>query len=228
MFPVFQATLSCGERMYLRSAFDFDASTLEEVFYKNIYEKEYAIRPGDVVLDVGAHIGSFTIKAAREAGPTGGVVSFEPSAENFSLLSRNVEANSCANIRLYKVAVGSQPGTAQLQLHRRRGTNSLYPHPTSEPIGVEEVAVRTIDSVADELNLKRVDFMKIDVEGAELEVLKGAKKVLSEYHPSIAMETHEFGPSEEEITEFLGILGYATKRVPYQTRQLGLLYARRS
>ncbi|MDA4118522.1 MAG: FkbM family methyltransferase [Thaumarchaeota archaeon] len=225
---MFQSRLSNGDRMYLRSAFDFDASTLEEVFYNNIYEKEFTVKPGDVVLDVGAHIGSFTLKAAREVGPAGRVISFEPSSENFGLLGRNVAANSYANIRLYNVAVGSQPGTARLQLHQRRGTNSLYAHSTSESVGMEDVEVRTLDSVVRELNLARVDFMKIDVEGAELEVLKGAKEVLASFHPSIAMETHDFGPSEAELTEFLVAFGYAAKRVPYQTRLLGLLYAKQA
>jgi FkbM family methyltransferase len=224
IFPVFEAKLPDGGVIHLRAAFDWDASTLEEVFFKDIYEQESKIKPGDIVLDVGAHIGCFTLKAAKEVGPEGKVVSFEPSSENFRLLSMNVSSNDYSNAKLFNVAVGSEPGTAKLHLGNRRGTNSLLSDASAEQVGVEEVPIRTLDSVADELKLNKVNFMKIDVEGFELEVLKGAQNILSSSHPSIAMETHDFGPSEEEIASFLSTFGYMIKRVPYRTH-LGLLYA---
>ena len=227
IFPVFEAKLPDGGIIYLRAVFDFDASTLEEVFYKDIYEREYKIKPGDVVLDVGAHIGSFTLKAAKEVGAEGRVVSFEPSSENFKLLTLNVGSNHYTNAKVFNVAVGSEPGTAKLHLGNRRGTNSLLSDASEEQIGIEKVDIRTLDSVADELKLNKVNFMKIDVEGFELEVLKGARNILSSSHPSIAMETHDFGPSEEEIGKYLSDFGYTVKNVRYRTH-LGLLYATRN
>jgi FkbM family methyltransferase len=224
IFPVFEAKLPGGGVIHLRTAFDWDASTLEEVFYKDIYEKESKIKPGDVVLDVGAHIGCFTLKAAKEVGPEGEVVSFEPSSENFRLLTLNVSSNDYANVKLFNVAAGSEPGTAKLHLGDRRGANSLLSEAGAERVGIEEVGIRTLDSIADELKLKKISFLKIDVEGFELEVLKGARSVLASSHPSIAMETHDFGPSEEEIRNFLIAFGYVVKHVKYRTH-LGLLYA---
>ncbi|MDA4122806.1 MAG: FkbM family methyltransferase [Thaumarchaeota archaeon] len=224
IFPVYEAKLPGGGVIHLRAAFDWDASTLEEVVYKDIYEKERKIMPGDVVLDVGAHIGSFTLKAAKEVGPEGRVVSFEPSSENFKLLTLNVNSNDYKNAKLFNVAVGSGPGTAKLHLGNRKGTNSLLSDAGAENVGIEEVPIRTLDSVADELKLSKVSFVKIDVEGFELEVLKGARNVLSSSHPSLAMETHDFGPSEEEIGNYLRTFGYVVKSVRYRTH-LGLLYA---
>ena len=72
IFPVFEAKLPGGGIIHLRAAFGWDASTLEEVVYKDIYEKEAKIKPGGVVLDVGAHIGCFTLKASKEAVRKGG------------------------------------------------------------------------------------------------------------------------------------------------------------
>ena len=224
IFPIFEAKLPGGGVIHLRSAFGWDASTLEEVFYKDIYEEEYRIKPGDVVLDVGAHIGCFTLKAAKEVGPSGKVVSFEPSSENFKLLSLNVSSNNDSNAKLFKVAVGSEPGAAKRHLGNRKGTNSLLSDASIDQVGIEEVPIRTLDSVAEELKLSKVSFLKIDVEGFELEVLKGARNILSSSHPSIAMETHDFGPSEEELSNFLASFGYTVKKVRYRTR-LGLLYA---
>jgi FkbM family methyltransferase len=224
IFPVFEVKLPGGGVIHLRAAFDWDASTLEEVFYKDIYEQESKIKPGDVVLDVGAHIGSFTLKAAKEVGPGGRVVSFEPSSENFRLLTLNVNSNDYSNTKLFNVAVGSAPGTAKLNLGNRKGTNSLLSDAGVDKVGIEEVPIRTLDSIADELKLTKVSFVKIDVEGFELEVLKGGRNILASSHPSIAMETHDFGPSEEEIGNFLRTFGYAVKTVRYRTH-LGLLYA---
>jgi len=228
MFPVFQVTLPHGERAYIRSAFDFDASTLQEVYFKGIYQESDSIKPGDTVVDVGGHIGSFTLKVAGEVGPGGLVVTIEPSTENFNLLSRNVETNRLSNVRLYKVAAGSREGgEVDLQLAKRRGENSLYGAAKSEPIGRERVPMRTVDSIVQELHLTRVDFMKIDVEGAELEVLKGSSETLLKYGPAIAMETHDFGPSEQEISAFLKERGYSVRIEPYRSR-LGLLHAKRA
>ncbi len=224
IFPIFEAKLPDGGVIHLRAAFDWDASTLQEVFYKDIYEKESRIKPGDVVLDVGAHIGCFTLKAAKEAGPEGKVISFEPSSENFKLLSLNVNSNDYTNVNIFNVAAGSEPGTAKLHIGNRRGTNSLLPDAGAQQVGIEEVPIKTLDSVADELKLSKVSFVKIDVEGFELEVLKGARNILSSSHPSIAMETHDFGPSEEEIGRFLASFSYDVKKVRYRTH-LGLLYA---
>jgi FkbM family methyltransferase len=224
IFPVFEAKLPGGGVIHLRAAFDWDASTLEEVFYKDIYEQESKIKPGDVVLDVGAHIGCFTLKAAKEVGPEGRVVSFEPSSENFRLLTLNVNSNDYSNAKLFNVAVGSAPGTAKLNLGSRKGTNSLLSDAGVEKVGIEEVPIRTLDSIADELKLTKVSFVKIDVEGFELEVLKGGRNILASSHPSIAMETHDFGPSEEEIGNYLRTFGYVVRTIRYRTH-LGLLYA---
>jgi FkbM family methyltransferase len=224
IFPVYETKLPGGGVIHLRAAFDWDASTLEEVVYKDIYEKEAKVKPGDVVLDVGAHIGSFTLKAAKEVGLEGRVVSFEPSSENFKLLTLNVNSNDYGNATLFNVAVGSAPGTAKLNLGSRKGTNSLLSDSGVENVGTEQVPIRTLDSVTDELKLSKVSFVKIDVEGFELEVLKGARNILASNHPSIAMETHDFGPSEEEIGNFLRAFGYVVKSVRYRTH-LGLLYA---
>ena len=224
IFPVFEARLPGGDVIHLRAAFDWDASTLEEVFYKDIYEKEYKIKPGDVVIDVGAHIGCFTLKAAKEVSPEGEVVSFEPSSENFKYLTLNVGSNNYENVELLNVAAGSEPGMAKLHLGIRRGTNSFFSDGTVERVGIEEVCIRTLDSVADELKLRKISFLKIDVEGFELEVLKGAQNILASNHPSIAMETHDFGPPEEEIADFLRTFDYVVKIVRYRTH-LGLLYA---
>jgi FkbM family methyltransferase len=223
MFPVYRAKLPKGERLFLRSKFDWDASTLNEVYFKDIYERDYKLCKDCVVIDAGAHLGTFTLKAAREVGPAGLVVSVEPESRNFELLSRNIAENSISNVRLVNAGLGKAPGRGELNIHNRGGENSLLKRGV-QPSGVQPIEIKTVDMVAEALSLSRVDFLKIDVEGFELEVLMGAKDVLKAHHPSLAMETHTWGSNVGEITEFLDGFDYRTKTEQSRS-SLGMLYA---
>lgn len=222
-FPVYQVKLPTGDLMFLRSRYDWDASTLNEVYFKDIYERHHKLRQGDIVVDVGAHIGTFTLKALRTVGSSGFVVGVEPASKNFRLLSRNVAANSMQNVAIFNVGLGGEPGRAELNLYKRGGENSVFKRETP-PAAVEAIQIDTLDSIANRLSLSHVDFVKIDVEGFELEVLKGGKNVLARHHPSIAMETHSWGPTVDEIADFLASFGYKINFEQYRS-SLGLLYA---
>jgi FkbM family methyltransferase len=223
-YPIYRAKLPTGDQMFLRSRFDWDASTLNEVYFKNIYERDYRLREGDVVIDVGAHIGTFVLKAARAVGPSGLVVGVEPASRNFGLLSKNVAENSIGNVKLVNAGLGKEPGRAELNIYNRGGENSLFKR-EKPPSAVESIEIKTLDMLAKSLSLNRVDFLKIDVEGFELEVLMGGKEVLKAHHPSLAMETHAWGPTVGELTEFLAAFGYTVRSEQYRSN-LGLLYAR--
>jgi FkbM family methyltransferase len=222
--PIYRAKLPTGDQIFLRSRFDWDASTLNEVYFKDIYERDYKLLEGDTVIDAGAHIGTFVLKAARAVGPSGLVVGVEPASRNFGLLSKNVAENSLSNVRLVNAGLGKVPGRGELNLYNRGGENSLFKRET-RPSAVEPIEIKTLDMLTKSLSLSRVDFLKIDVEGFELEVLMGGKEVLKAYHPRIAMETHTLGPTVGEITEFLAGFGYTIRSEQYRS-SLGLLYAR--
>jgi FkbM family methyltransferase len=223
-FPIYRAKLPTGEQMFLRSRFDWDASTLNEVYFRDIYERDYKLREGDVVIDVGAHVGTFTLKASREVGPSGLVVGVEPASRNFGLLSKNVAENSIGNVKLVNAGLGKAPGRGELNIHNRGGENSLFKR-EMPPSAVESIEIKTLDMLAKSFSLSRVDFLKIDVEGFELEVLMGGQDVLKAHHPRLAMETHAWGPTVVELTEFLAGFGYTVSAERYRS-SLGLLYAR--
>ncbi len=223
IFPVYSVTIPGGSTLYLRSRLGFDAATVSEVVYKRIYERFFSLKSGDTVIDAGAHIGSFTVMAAGEVGPSGRVVSLEPSNQNFEMLDRNVRSNHLTNVNILKLAAGSAEGTGELKLYNRLGGNSFYVRKVPQT-GSEHVKITTLDSVFQQLKLARVDFVKIDVEGYELEVLTGASKILGDYHPKIVLETHDFGPSVEDLTKYLNTFGYSVRTVGYGTHQ-GLMYA---
>ncbi len=143
----------------------------------------FQVRPGDVVVDVGAHIGRYTLPAARFASR---VISLEPDPENFALLEANVRLNGFRNVTLLRIAASDRAGSSSLQRATgpNRGTSSLRP-PEDEPgdstrIG-ETVTVLcdTLDHILEPFGLDRIDWLKIDVEGHERQVLAGARKTLA-------------------------------------------------
>lgn len=136
-------------------------------------------RPGDVVVDVGANIGYYALMLARLVGPSGRIICVEPDPENLTELRRNIAANNLTNVQLFDVAAGASEGTA----HVVGGINArLSDHDSGDyPVGVMPL---------DTLIKGPVDFIKIDVEGYEGHVLRGAEHVIATHRPVIFAEIH--------------------------------------
>ena len=134
------------------------------------------VKRGAIVVDIGAHIGHYTLIAADLVGDEGHVFAFEPAPDNYALLEKNVALNGYRNITITKKAVSSQTGHAELILDLQdRGKHGLYTSAEEE----ESIMIETI--ALDDFfrnNDKRVDMLKMDVEGAELLVLSGMKEIL--------------------------------------------------
>jgi len=134
------------------------------------------LAPGDTVVDVGANIGWYTVLASRAVGEDGLVIAFEPDPTNFELLRRNVEANGCHNVRLERKALSNERGTIELFLHNRnKGMHSALAFQT--PDGSIEVEAIPLDDYLADVP-RPIDFVKIDVEGAEGMVLEGMRETL--------------------------------------------------
>lgn len=174
------------------------------------------LRPGMTVLDIGAHHGLYTLLAAKRVGPQGRVVSFEPSPRERKRLLRHVRINRCSNVCLKSFALGDEDGEADLFLVEgaQDWCNSLRPPDLQERTSVVRVEVRRLDEVLADLAIERVDFIKVDVEGAELSFLHGAKKLLQGAHrPAILAEvqdirTRPWGYPAREIIRFLAARKY--------------------
>jgi len=140
------------------------------------------LTPGDVFLDIGAHIGYFTVLAARLVGPTGHVYAFEPSPATFRRLQKNIELNDFSNVTAYEVAVGdsSRRGTLYEGPRQNTGLATLHPVFGAKREGAPEVTVevRPVAALVPEEELVRVRALKIDVEWQELEVLRSLEPLL--------------------------------------------------
>jgi FkbM family methyltransferase len=134
------------------------------------------IRKGAVVVDVGANIGWYTLLSAHLAGETGKIVAFEPEPSAFSLLSKSVKRNGFENVFLFNNCVSDMEGTRKLWLSKGNlGGHSIVRRASEESVDVEAV---TLDTCLSKLEIQIVDLLKIDVEGAEPEVLEGALNYL--------------------------------------------------
>lgn len=144
-----------------------------EVFINKSYEKYLKIKPGDIVLDIGANIGMFTIKAAKNAGEKGKVIAIEPEPNNVKILKEN--CRSFKNIKIIPYAVGNSSGQIELTIGIHTGGHYIEPdinkRANQKTISVH---IEKIDNIVKNLKLDVIDFVKIDVEGWEIETLKGA------------------------------------------------------
>jgi FkbM family methyltransferase len=176
------------------------------------------LKPGMVLVDVGANDGYYTLFAARRVGPAGRVVSVEPSSRERGHLERNLARNGLGNVVVVSSALGASAGVADLHLahgvHTGHNTLGSFAHDDVVPASVERVTLETLDTVVTRLGLPQVDFIKIDVEGGEANVIAGARTVLASMRPLLMMEINDGalraqGSSESSLLATLhGELGY--------------------
>jgi len=172
------------------------------------------LSPGEVFWDVGANLGYFTLLAAARLGNTGQVVAFEPGQRAYERLSENISLNSFTNILPCNVAVTDREGEAVLYSHPglADGRANLY-RPGGGQTGSEKVRTVTLDGWRRRQGLPGPDFIKMDVEGAELAALRGAEETLTSSAPLLLVEMKEaifqaLGLDRAAIQELLGRHGY--------------------
>lgn len=174
------------------------------------------LRPGDVFVDGGAHVGLFTLVAADIVGPEGKVFAFEPHPETFRRLQRNVELNGLRNVELHPEALGKEKGTAPFTL--LHGDHAPWSHlgdatETTEA-SVVEVRVVSLPEAIPVALWPRVRLIKLDLEGGEVAVLEGARPLLEAVRPDVLLEVvpdhlKRYGAAVEDVTALLSSLGYS-------------------
>jgi FkbM family methyltransferase len=137
------------------------------------------IKTGWTVVDVGANVGFFTLLAAKLTGEMGRVISFEPDPTSYNLLSKSVERNHFGNVSLFQRAISGTDGDRSLHLS---ATHHKGLHSITRDLGGEKITVQSskLDTIASKMGIGSIDLLKIDVEGAEPEVLEGAGELLAE------------------------------------------------
>jgi FkbM family methyltransferase len=189
------------------------------------------VRSGATVVDVGANIGYNTVHAARLAGPRGRVVAVEPTPDNLEVLRRNVQAAELTNVVVEPVAAGRVPGVRELFVRgARSAVNSLFAESCYASVtDVLQVAVLPLDELVE----GRADVVKIDVEGAELDVLEGMTRLLRVPPAALIVEWHPLlqamaGYLPDELPRWLLSRGWRLQAASHTTvRSLGAADLRR-
>ena len=192
------------------------------IYYFGFSEPETAdyvmsfLQTGMVMLDIGAHIGEYTLLAAQKVGSTGQVHAFEPQSHIFPILSRNVEINELSNVKLNRSAVCDRIGELEFEIDHKPSMSSLRKYTTTNNnANIVRVPSTSLDEYWSSHG-EKIDLIKVDVEGAEKFVFQGAKSLLSlpsdqaptwifEYAPN-SYANFEYHPSE--ILDLLKQYGY--------------------
>ncbi len=161
---------------------------------------QHLVRPSDTVLDVGANIGVFTAGLARAVSAMGAVHAFEPQPAIHELLSLNISQNNLRQVTPHKKAAGAAAGTIRVPPRDYDSVGNFGGVSLGGELG-EEVPVITIDS----LQLGRLRLMKIDVEGMEIDVLRGAEATIRRCEPAIYVENDRDQLSEKLIAHIFGL-----------------------
>lgn len=188
-----------------------------EIFQDNVYEKFGSPAEGDVVFDIGAYVGMFSVKASSQVGAKGKVVAVEPDLDNIKYLDRNIKG--IGNIIKVCKAASNSKAKVKLHLSDNSACHSLLDSSDRDFVWV---LTDTLDNIKRDLRLAKVDFIKIDAEGSELEILKGAEKVLKGKPKLSIASYHNLSngkPEQPEIIRFLKDRGYRINAT------LGYVYA---
>ena len=178
-----------------------DLEAVLDCFVREQYRLEgrVEVRPGDVVLDLGAYKGESSVWLARQAGPSGLVLALEPNPVSRAFLKRNVaraENLGISPIRILPVAAGSS--------HRReKFVGTAEGCSRLDTGGAMTVDVTTLDDVVLEHELTRVDFVKMDIEGGEVDALKGARKTILQYAPRLAVSAYHLARDLPDIVSLV-------------------------
>lgn len=168
------------------------------------------VQPGDAVVDVGANIGYYALMMASLVGPAGRVIAFEPHAPASRYLVESLKLNGYTNVQLLRVCLGSRNGRIYFDPKTLRGRCA-----SSEDGSELTVEVRRFDDLVDELGLvDRISLVKVDVEGGEMDVVRGMYATLLTQRPHLLIEIHpgmlrEQGEDPQELTHMLTESGYS-------------------
>ena len=179
-----------GGKIYL----DFKSSPIEMMKFLGLYERKKTkifkkkIKPNMTVIDVGAHKGYFSFFTARLMKGTGKIYAIEPEPRNCFWIKKGILANGYKNINIHRIALSNLNGKTLLYKGKKSGHHSIK---RNMGLGSTVIETKKLDDLLNENNIQKLDFLKIDVEGAEVEVLEGAQHTLNQADLKITIDLHK-------------------------------------
>jgi FkbM family methyltransferase len=182
-------------------------------YVEHVYERYYKLKKGEVVVDLGAHIGTFTVAAAKAVGHEGVIIAVEPSASSLWLLRKNIEANGLSNVVVIPMGIWSAKASLNLYLSKDHAAYSFFGGTND----FEQVQVDTLDNILARVGVDRVDFIKMDIEGAEIEAIKGMEEALRKNDVNLAISSYHIVDGEKTYKRVISQLrgrGFGTTLHP--------------
>ena len=173
------------------------------------YLAKYNIKEGDIVIDCGAYIGEFTLYAAKAAWKAGKVIAFEPDHGFFKELEKNIALNDLHNVILVEKGVWSKED--RLKFSSGSQSSNLFAGNLEYNTTSYDVLVTSLDSELKKRGIAKVDFIKMDVEGSEIEAVKGARAILERCGPQLAIASYHALNGQKthiELEKILKNFGY--------------------
>jgi len=191
-----------------------EAVFVENPYYKGVaqvagYFQEFGIKQGDIVVDAGACQGDFALIASKLTGDEGKVIAFEPDADNAAILEANIKANDAGNVAVIKKGLWSEDTT--LRFRGGQGQYSALCREGEDEETAGSVDVVALDNELHRLGIDRVDFVKADIEGAEIEFIEGARRILEKSDARLAIASYHVVDGQQSwhrVTRLLDELGY--------------------
>lgn len=213
-----------GGRIYL----DVSESPMMLARALGVYESEKHIAvqkflpEGGTFLDVGANKGDFSLLAASLVGPCGKVVAFEPVPENSRWICSSIKINGYTNVVVHQIALADYNGQSQLYLGKKSGWHTLKPGRRGQTEASATVMVRRLDDFLEDMEIDgKVHVLKVDVEGAELDMLKGSRRTLEKNKGIVVLlDVHpQLGVRVRDVADFLEALGFSlfAEKPPFTT-----------
>jgi FkbM family methyltransferase len=199
----------------------FDTQIKKHIFFQGYFEwaetnfVRNSLRPGQTFVDVGANIGWHTLMAASRVGSSGRVVAIEPAASTFLELQSNVQLNRFRNVTMHQLGLSDREGSVEIFRNNEddSGGNTMFR--SADHVPLETVQARRGDDVLSEAGVEVIDLLKVDVEGAEMLVLRGLERFFSEGRIKSMMleinapQLRSAGASPQDLLDFVHANGFS-------------------
>ena len=216
MVPATVLTMVDGVRVVVPDSLDLITPYVlreqHDWFEDEIKFLRHLLQPGQKVIDVGANYGVYTLSMAQAVGPTGHVWAFEPASSTACLLAEGIAANGFSHITLERSALSNTGGSAQLSLNDHSELNALL-HDEQSTGTSETVTLVTLDDRMESYGWTNIEFVKIDAEGEEANILKGGRRFFAELSPLVLYEVKAGDRVHMELVRDFAALGYKSYRL---------------
>jgi len=215
--------LACGGKMILDTNNGLAQRIRCEEAYEPAVRREFEriVSKGVNVIDIGANMGYYSILASRMIGPTKRVFAFEPQARMVTKLRRNIELNALQNVEIFPFALADTPGTVTFHVppEGAEGLGSMRANGRFQVVKTVDVETQRLDDVMVKLGNPKIGLVKMDAEGAELLILRGAERLLSSPdRPDLIFEAYEknckpFGYCVFDLLKYINSFGYRVRQL---------------